>query len=1509
MADDDRIVRLIFTLEGDQQFTVRTTAAAAAAVKAAADVGGAQSNLTRVIIEEEKKRTAAQTQGATTANQAANAQSAAINKVVDATKAFPPATDRIITSSNRLQSVAALYKQWGDAVTANTAKAAKAVADAQVHLDRFANIKSPTPLDTDRAVQALVALTNAQKKLNEAKADEKAIQTVTSAPALGGMSAVEKQANDILTRQLNDQLEAAKRLASQGLDALISKYDKTAASARLIAEEFAAVNAAFAASLITDKEKVEWNDKIIGSYTGLEAALEKFQAAHGQYSPAVTTPQVTQANALVSNMQANAAAGNPIDPAAIQESRDLASELNHVAQATQRFREQLDPTIRLSQNLRDELSLIAKSGLDAAQSTELQRQAYDKYNDSLANLPNARAAQSLRDQIDPLAAAFRDYGKAVAEADRLVAAGNLAISDRDKAVKLAQYTFEAASASIRKNAVDTYAALKAASDNFQRAQAEGRGTPITPSPQVASAGRLLNQIQPNTRTGELVDPRTGEEIQRLVSELGTLTKSEETVAAATQRYRDQLNPTLPILRILSEEITHINETQLSSADKAELTSRAYMNFATSLANLRKESQATYTSLKEVTEAFEKAQNAGRVGVGPPVPTPQQINANALLSQVRSNVNNNRPIDPALAQQIQQVTTELKAMTTAENEAAASAQKLRDEIDPVGAIYRKAAEDIAKYEAMLAKTNITQEEFDRISQQINKNAGVRASDTSGTTKAADDYERLARAADAYRAKINPLVDAQQKYAARIQQLTEFQSVGLATDKQTTDELTKLQAGYDRVSKSLEVATKQGLSGTQISKQFKGDLQQASKDITDFSSTTTRAFGLNRVGFLELQAAGINSFQSLAAGISPLRTAETEGAQVVGALIQGTSLTFKQLIAYAAPLAGVTAAFIAFGAAVAGAAARVAQIREINVALATFHQGTVTTAEDLVKIQKEFARTGESTTTLQTALATLARNPNINIQATSNILEVARNIGAAFGTDITGGLEKLTTALDGGAQGIVDLGHQLGVLKDGQGGEVLILEKTAGQQAAVKRGYDLIAASLRPYTESLGPAQKLGREITGVWNEFIESIKESEPVQNALKYIQDLTKKLTTLKDELKTRNETGKETEGTSIFSGVLHGAAIGAAAGAVAGGAAVSPGIITIPLGVAGGGLAGGLIGGVAGGFGAAGLNAIGPLGRQGTIPNTYNITTMEALNPLSMFAPSASVNAPTVASYSNALVTDASGRTGVSSSLASTDRSIVSLGTGLRNTNDTLSRFNTTIATSISAEERSIQTETNVYNNEVKGLDAVAASLDKVKNAADPLATTLANIKAPPQMVGGFETGGAVGGGAVGGGATVSSAGRITFGNPFINALAQLETGGRNIPQQIIDSNTAKGTPGEGIFQITRPTAAQFSQGRYSSAFQLDAAGQAALAENVPLGRFGGRTQRGLQDQFGPLDKSKTIGELAQLTTGTAAYTTAVKDNAAAVKDNAATSAGPLQRLVRRLLPRAVHRTYLLEI
>ena len=108
-------------------------------------------------------------------------------------------------------------------------------------------------------------------------------------------------------------------------------------------------------------------------------------------------------------------------------------------------------------------------------------------------------------------------------------------------------------------------------------------------------------------------------------------------------------------------------------------------------------------------------------------------------------------------------------------------------------------------------------------------------------------------------------------------------------------------------------------------------------------------------------------------------------------------------------------------------------------------------------------------------------------------------------------------------------------------------------------------------------------------------------------------------------------------------------------------------------------------------------------------------------------------------------------------------------------------------------------------------------------------------------------------------------YGNPFLNSLAQIESNNRNIPSTV-DKDYA-GQPGsksQGYFQIDTPTWLQFAAKngidtvRYPNAMSAPPEVQAQVASQIPLGRFGARTQKMLGQQFGTLDRTATIGSLA---------------------------------------------------
>lgn len=145
-------------------------------------------------------------------------------------------------------------------------------------------------------------------------------------------------------------------------------------------------------------------------------------------------------------------------------------------------------------------------------------------------------------------------------------------------------------------------------------------------------------------------------------------------------------------------------------------------------------------------------------------------------------------------------------------------------------------------------------------------------------------------DALRAKYSPLFAAQQQYLANLKDIKTAQALGAISASEAAAAISRQKAAF----------------ATNVIA-----INNTKKAVDD----TTRSLKLNRIGMMELQAAGINTFQALAAGISLDRVVMMEGAQVVGALIQGTEGVGAKIVSLAAKFPLATAAIAAAGVAVA------------------------------------------------------------------------------------------------------------------------------------------------------------------------------------------------------------------------------------------------------------------------------------------------------------------------------------------------------------------------------------------------------------------------------------------------------------------------------------------------------------------------------------------------------------------------------------------------------------------
>jgi hypothetical protein len=305
-------------------------------------------------------------------------------------------------------------------------------------------------------------------------------------------------------------------------------------------------------------------------------------------------------------------------------------------------------------------------------------------------------------------------------------------------------------------------------------------------------------------------------------------------------------------------------------------------------------------------------------------------------------------------------------------ASATLQKIGDALDKVTAAEARVATGTAA-----------------VTDQIVKSG--RAADT-----AARQFESVARAAD-------PVYAVQQKLTVQTTQLQRAVDLGVRSDAEALAVREKLAAQAQQ--------TIQRLTG----------LTAAHADVTGASAKLTGAFALNRQGLLELQASGINAFQALASGMGVLRVAQTEGAQVVGALVQG-GLNLKTAFSAIVSPAGVAATGIAvLAGGFALGAMRAAELehetRDLTVALDGMGKSGQTSAAGLQKVRDQLVSIGLARSDASAAILAVARGPSsVPAQLAGQIITGAANESAIRGTDVLSETNALTQAIAGGAAGL-------------------------------------------------------------------------------------------------------------------------------------------------------------------------------------------------------------------------------------------------------------------------------------------------------------------------------------------------------------------------------------------------------------------------------------------------------------------------------------------------------------
>jgi hypothetical protein len=134
-----------------------------------------------------------------------------------------------------------------------------------------------------------------------------------------------------------------------------------------------------------------------------------------------------------------------------------------------------------------------------------------------------------------------------------------------------------------------------------------------------------------------------------------------------------------------------------------------------------------------------------------------------------------------------------------------------------------------------------------------------------------------------------------------------------------------------------------------------------------------------------------------------------------------------------------------------------------------------------------------------------------------------------------------------------------------------------------------------------------------------------------------------------------------------------------------------------------------------------------------------------------------------------------------------------------------------------------------------------------------------------------------------------ITTGNPFLDALMNAESNGRNIYSGVDKDVSGPNSRSQGYFQINTPTWQQFAgPSKFTNAMSAPFDEQSRVVQNIPLSRFGPRTLRMLHSQFGNFDEKSTAGQLASQFGGATPATTNTGTTLTSTPQTAQTAAAP---------------------
>jgi hypothetical protein len=293
------------------------------------------------------------------------------------------------------------------------------------------------------------------------------------------------------------------------------------------------------------------------------------------------------------------------------------------------------------------------------------------------------------------------------------------------------------------------------------------------------------------------------------------------------------------------------------------------------------------------------------------------------------------------------------------------------------------------------------------------------------------------------------------AADSSQLTTNLNVATQAMKAAERQFNSLARTAAKTGDALDLA-KAGQAGAAFIQTAKGvdTATKALEGAAKAGEQLNKTVSLNRGGLMELQAAGVNSFQALASGMDVFRVAMMEGAQVLGGLVQGGVVSFSSMSAGLAAVAGSALTAVA-GLAYLGIQAVQAQqqVRQISTSLALIGENV---PKDKIEawasaLSNAFNISKSEANEVVKAFAGIGK---LTMEQRQRLSELAVAQAQASGKDPSKLAEEWAKMAESGSKGLMQLADQLHLSTI----EIKKFQDAGNEPMAIARAIDDISARI-------------------------------------------------------------------------------------------------------------------------------------------------------------------------------------------------------------------------------------------------------------------------------------------------------------------------------------------------------------------------------------------------------------------------------------------------------------------